>query len=103
VHRLPEPFRELEQLCRSGPFRLFCESKLPDEHQRLVCHACGLSQSGARTQGSCSACSRGASSRDSWGSTSSELEHIIRELPIDVRAQFHEVPDHLIPYAWEET
>jgi len=32
--------RELDQLCNSEPFQLFCRSSLPSEEQRLICLAC---------------------------------------------------------------
>jgi len=37
-----DPWPESQQLCESQPFRLFCESPLPDSSQRRICESCGL-------------------------------------------------------------
>jgi len=42
-HQRPwAPWPESRQLCESQPFRLFCESQLPDSYQRKICESCGL-------------------------------------------------------------
>jgi len=33
---------EVDQLCGSEPFKLFCGSPLPTADQRVICQACGL-------------------------------------------------------------
>jgi len=33
---------EVDQLCGSEPFKLFCGSPLPTADQRVICQACGI-------------------------------------------------------------
>jgi len=43
----PPEWREMHDLCESGPFRGFCGSSLPTEDQRVICDACGLPKWGS--------------------------------------------------------
>jgi len=85
------PWPELNQLCESKPFGLFCRSSLPNEHQRLICKACGLPTSGTGCGGA------GCSSTSVCG-MHDHLE--VRIPPEQVQEQLGR-PAWEAPYVWE--